>query len=330
MSGPTAAQIASRIDSVLAERPDARTIAISAAKRCEWPPEMVRKGRRFTLRWADSTLAVRDALATLGNAPAEPGNEHPNGLPNGLVLLTPLPATSLGSSLLARLDRGKVHATDRWQTVRDAFQARDVDPRLRRHGWMADILLERIPSGGYPPVSGGVLDIDTAWRHLLRELLDFESERGDVDALLRWTTKGDGPARFAALEGDARDAVRSRVAAIGGLAPAIMALVASGYGGLALPLGLLIRIWQPPAAEWNSTPVDTPSIPPRRPAGPKPPSGCWTVSQPRNRWWPVAGSTEPTSWRRSCASAPTSRPAGSCCRASPPASPAPPKLWIRP
>ena len=248
MSGPTAAQIASRIDSVLAERPDARTIAISAAKRCEWPPEMVRKGRRFTLRWADSTLAVRDALATLGNAPAEPGNEHPNGLPNGLVLLTPLPATSLGSSLLARLDRGKVHATDRWQTVRDAFQARDVDPRLRRHGWMADILLERIPSGGYPPVSGGVLDIDTAWRHLLRELLDFESERGDVDALLRWTTKGDGPARFAALEGDARDAVRSRVAAIGGLAPAIMALVASGYGGLALPLGLLIRVLFDPAS----------------------------------------------------------------------------------
>ncbi len=92
------------------------------------------------------------------------------------------------------------------------------------------------------------------WRHLLRELLDFESERGDVDALLRWTAKGDGPTRFAALEGDAVGAVRARVAAIGGPASAIMALVATGYGSLALPLGLLTRVLFDPGSRADPEP----------------------------------------------------------------------------
>lgn len=156
--------------------------------------------------------------------------------------MTPVPAAGLGAGLLARFHRGKVYATDRWQMVRDAFQARDIDPRLQRHGWMADILLERKPAAGYTPVAGGILDLDTVWRHLLRELLDLDCECPDADTLLRWTVKGEGLSRFTALPDQARDAVRARIAAIGGPATAIMACVATGYGSLALPLGLLVQV----------------------------------------------------------------------------------------
>lgn len=230
VSGLTAAQIVAQIEAVLRDQPEARVIAINAAARYDWPADITYRQQRFALVWAESSLAIRAALA------ARPDDA-------GLVILTPLPATGLGADLLARFGRGKVHAPDRWQMVRDAFRARDVDPRLRCRGWMADLLLEGAPTAGYPPVPGGILDLDTVWRHLLRVALDLDADRPDVDSLLRWTVRGDGLSRFSALPDEARAAVRAHVAtAGGGAAAAVMACIATGHGALALPIGLISRV----------------------------------------------------------------------------------------
>jgi hypothetical protein len=86
-----------------------------------------------------------------------------------------------------RLPRARLEQSDRWSALRAAFQARDVDPRLRRQSWLADLLLDRAPAGGYPPASGGMLDLETAWRAFWEQVLQLTDGRADAAALLRWT-----------------------------------------------------------------------------------------------------------------------------------------------
>ena len=62
-----------------------------------------------------------------------------------------------------------------------------VDSRLASQNWMASLLLENVPSGGYAPVPGGFLDLDTAWSQILRSSLGLETGRPDMLTLLRWT-----------------------------------------------------------------------------------------------------------------------------------------------
>lgn len=90
-----------------------------------WPDFIERGGRRFRVAWCTSELEIRERL----DATEADGSE-------GLILLTPLEPTSLGCDIAARLPRGRLGQSDRWEVLRGAFRVRDVDPRLRaQDGW---------------------------------------------------------------------------------------------------------------------------------------------------------------------------------------------------
>ena len=61
-------------------------------------------------------------------------------------------------------------------SIRTAFSARGIDPRLRGYDWLVDLLLERSPPppNGYPPAPSGILDLDTAWREVLAQFLGLQ------------------------------------------------------------------------------------------------------------------------------------------------------------
>src|SRR6266516_2769270 len=125
--------------------------------------------------------------------------------------------------------------------LRAAFQARDVDPRLGDEEWLAEFLLEHAPAGGYPPVLGGVLDSDTAWRHLLARTIGLEVQRPDIEALLAWTL--DDIERFLRLPEDVRGRIARRLENIGGGAVGlVMGAVAGGHGPGAVALGLVLGV----------------------------------------------------------------------------------------
>ncbi len=44
-------------------------------------------------------------------------------------------------------------------------QGQDLDPRITRHAFLADLLLEHAGDRDFPPVAGGLLDADTVWSH---------------------------------------------------------------------------------------------------------------------------------------------------------------------
>jgi hypothetical protein len=227
-TAPTLAQIAAQIDRVLKRDAGARVVAIRSPTCAPWPERLGRAGRTFRLAWCESALATRVLLSESEGASNE-----------GLVVLTALPESELGADLVARFAGARVHQVSSWQLVRDSFGAREIDPRLTRSDWMAELLLELMPADGYPPVTGDFLDADAAWTQLLDRALQLSMARPDAETLLRWTTEGGAVDRFAALSAAARDGVAEWLGSAAGSAGAlVMACVKSGFGREALSLGL--------------------------------------------------------------------------------------------
>ena len=92
------------------------------------PAEHVVEGRRVRVEACPSVLAVLDALA-----------RHA-GSDTTLVILTDRPEVDLGDDVLARLHRGKLFDASRQTLLDDLLGARQLDPGIRRHGWLVDAL----------------------------------------------------------------------------------------------------------------------------------------------------------------------------------------------
>ena len=207
---------------------EARVLGIQAARPGAWP-ERIRVGaRQFRLAWCESPLSAREALLD-GDAGTE-----------GLILLTDADDQALGADVLARLARGRVFRLQSWELVRDLFQARDIDPRLGKLGWIADLLVERAPASGYAPAPGGFLSADMAWQQVLSASLGIADPRPDGLALVEWTLREEASNRLQALAEPQRTDVAGWVAAAAGPAGRpVVACVAAGKGADVLPLGLL-------------------------------------------------------------------------------------------
>jgi hypothetical protein len=229
---PTEAQIAARLDALLERNTEARVLGMRSPLRRSWPEHLERRGRRFRLAWCDSELLIREQL----DAVDEDGRD-------GIVVLTPLDTADLGADVLGRFPWARLDETDRWTALRSAVRARDIDPRLRSHGWLADLLLNVAPPAGYPPVAGGILDLDTAWRIVQERLLGLPEGRSDASALLWWSLDDANFDRLATLPDEAREQVAARLAAVGGPATAmVMAAATAGHGADALVLGLVCGV----------------------------------------------------------------------------------------
>jgi hypothetical protein len=140
-----------QLEAFLDREPEARVLGVRSPMRRPWPEFIERRGKQFRIAWCESVLEIREALADIDDAPDA-----------RLLLITNLEDNLLGADVVARFPRGRLMAASRWDALRTAFSARDLDPRLRGQDWLSDLLLERPPAAGYPPVPGGVLDLDTA------------------------------------------------------------------------------------------------------------------------------------------------------------------------
>ena len=236
-------QIEAQALAVLDRASDAKVIAIQAKTKALWPDAITLSGRQFQLRWCESPLMAREALSTLDEA--ADGQVAP-----GLILLTPLAARELGGDVLARLARAQVFQPDAWGMVQQLFKAREVDARLSRYRWMAQLLVERFGMGAYPPVPNGFLDMDTAWRHLLGRCLRLDAAKPDAAMLLAWSL-GD---ESAALFDDLPDTAKPQIAAwlgdsAGAVGTLVMQCVLAGNTQGAVPLGLVCGVVLSPQGE---------------------------------------------------------------------------------
>ncbi|WP_428394438.1 BREX-2 system phosphatase PglZ [Lichenicoccus sp.] len=224
---PDRAEIERALEELLRRDAGARVLAMRSPVKRTWPEIIERRGQHFRVAWCPSELEIRERLSEAeANA-------------DGMILLTPLDAAALASDIIARFPRARLEQTDRWSALRSLFKAHMVDPRLAAHRWLADLLLAQVPGDGYRPASGGALDLDTAWRAALEEVLGLSEGRGDAVALLTWTLDPVGLDRLAQLPPDVRQALTSRLGMEAGPAAALVLGAASvGRGGDALAIAL--------------------------------------------------------------------------------------------
>ena len=227
---PTTAQIRAQVEAILRHDPRACALGIRSPTRQPWPERLECAGRAFDVVWCESPLAAREALCGRdGDA--------------GLVLLTSLSSDALGDDGVARVAKARLLTVESWEMVREAFQARNVDPRIAGKPWLAELLLEHAHRGPYPPVPGGLLDADTAWANLLDRALGLTVARPDAETLLRWCIGEGALARFATLSPVARGGVAAWLSDVAGPAGGLItACLESGLGADALPLGLVADV----------------------------------------------------------------------------------------
>lgn len=224
------AQIAAQLDAVLAREPHATAVAVRSATRQDWPGHIARRGRSFVVRWCESALALREAL-TEGEVDA--------GTQAGLLLMTPLSDHEVPDDVAARLARARVFQPRGWDIVRQMFDAQGTDARLGRYDWMPQQLIELSDQGLYPPVASGFLDLETAWREVLRRALGIDAARPDATALLKWSQQPDADLRLARLPAQARTDLSAWLSEGAGVAGELtMRCVDAGRTADALPLAL--------------------------------------------------------------------------------------------
>jgi len=229
-AAPAPELLRASLQAVLDRRSEASVVGFRCAG-WEGEPEMEVRDRRCLVRWCPSALAVRETLA---DPPADGELQ---------VILTDRSDDELGLDLLVRLARRRLLEVDRWEALRRAFTATELDPRLGEERWLADALLESLPPGGYPPVAAGTLDLDTAWDAFLEHRLALPGGAADPLELLRWCADAEGPERLRELDDDRASRVVGELGRRGGGATAaITRLARAGHAADAVALGLVCRV----------------------------------------------------------------------------------------
>jgi hypothetical protein len=224
-------QIKAQLERVLDSDPTALAVAIRATTKQAWPDWVSPHGKLYSLRWCESSLAIREALCELESL-APPAS--------GMVVVTPLSTHEVAEDIAARLARARVFQPEGWDIVRLMFKAKETDARLGRFAWMPQALIDGAAQGEYQPVANGFLDLETAWREVLARFLGIEAARPDAMTLLTWSMSPDADPRLNPLPDAMRSAIVAWLAESAGTAGAmVLGCIEAGRTGDALPLGLV-------------------------------------------------------------------------------------------
>lgn len=226
MAAPTFSQIRAQVAAIRQKVPQARVIGIRAAGK--WTGERLKQEGQetFQIEQCDSPLQMRMALQEDDGVAVK-------------ILITGLDERDLGDDILVRLTKRRLFPMDRWQIVKALFQAREIDPRVTRHGWIAEALLDAVPAGGFPPAPGGFLDAETVWPILLGRQIGLAGDRPDLLALLKWSIDAGQVERFRSTPEPFRQAAIEWIAyQAGPAAEAVLHCVASSQRPDALAVGL--------------------------------------------------------------------------------------------
>ncbi|MDE8345039.1 MAG: BREX-2 system phosphatase PglZ [Acidocella sp.] len=179
----------------------------------------------------DSPLQMRLALQ---NAPETAA---------ATVLVTPLEEGKVSDDILVRMALRKLHPINKWEIVRSLFNAKQLDPRITQHAFLAEMLLEHAGNQDFQPVAGGLVDADTVWGILLSERLGFSGAHPDVVEILCCAAECGLAERWQACPREFRDEARTWIAKTAGdTARIVLGCIDGAYGSNLLAIGLVMDV----------------------------------------------------------------------------------------
>lgn len=230
-AAPTFSQIRAQVAAIRKHAGKARVFGIQSTGRWTGESRQTFGDDTFYIVQCDSPLAMRVAL-----------QEEAAGA-TAKVLVTRLPMEQLSADIRVRLARRKLYPIKNWQIVKELFQAKQLDPRIVEHSWIAQRLLDLAPPNDYPPVPSGVLDAETVWGILLEQVLRIPVARPDLIALLKWSMDESNTSRFQRESGEFQSAAIQWISQSAGVAtPSVMSCVAMNEQPNALPIGLALVV----------------------------------------------------------------------------------------
>lgn len=162
---------------------------------------------------------------------------------NATVLVTPLGQSKISDDILMRLAQRRLHPLNSWEIVRQLFRARQLDPRVTRHVFLADLLLEHAGSRSFPPAAGGFVDAESVWSILLEERLGLSGPYPDLVEILRATVESNLANRWQTNSQEFRTAATQWIGEYGGDASlAVLSCVTEEHGDKALAIGLVMGV----------------------------------------------------------------------------------------
>lgn len=223
-------QIRAEVAALSRRKPIQRPLGIRTAGRWLGEPVQVDGDTTFMISQCDSPLSLRMAL----KAPP------PNGKSDTVkVVVTNLDDAAISSDIFARLHKQRLFAIDRWSLVQQQFAAESIDPRLVKHEWLADAVVEHLGGKRTATAKSGFLDAETLWRELLASAIGLSADPPDLPAILRWSLDTANVRRFRDLPDVQRQGVedwlRSRA---GDAVDFVFAVVAKTDRPDAVPLAL--------------------------------------------------------------------------------------------
>jgi hypothetical protein len=156
-----------------------------------------------------------------------------------LVILTDLDARTFGRENLARVALRRIEPVQPWPVVRTLFGVASIDPRLVRHAWMAERLLQA-PMGDRT-IAGGTLDLETAWGIMLGGF-GLRSARPSEDEFLDAAAKPVFAQAFQTLPTEGREEFKRVIQeSLDRLGATVLSVVERGLGEHVLAAGLVAQ-----------------------------------------------------------------------------------------
>ena len=184
---------------VLEKAPRATVIGLRTLNRWEGGSHLLIHDRKFLVAQCGSSLALRAAVIDAREA----------GFP--LVVVTDLNDSDLGDDVRALLAKRRLIAIRPWESVKELFRAREIDPSIMRKQWLAEALLDVVPEAGFDVVPNGFLSAERVWSEILDHLVGLGNQRPDVRDILMWSRDGANVLRFQNLTDERKTDITSWV-----------------------------------------------------------------------------------------------------------------------
>lgn len=231
VASPSINVIRAQIRAIRDKAPNAQVFGIFTPGRWTGPSLDGSGSDKIAVYQCDSLLQMRLAMQEAPESAA------------ATVIVTPLDQSKVSDDILVRLAMRKLYPINSWEIVRSLFKAKQLDPRITRHAFLADLLLEHAAKHEVSPVAGGLLDADTVWDILLTERLGLSGAHPDVVEILRCSAESDTASRWRILPAEFRSVAADWIAETAGdVAKTVLGCLTSEHGEKALAIGLVLGV----------------------------------------------------------------------------------------